>query len=437
MLKKVLYFLIGLLIIVNVFLLGIIIFNKGGLEPKNVAMGSDSKEETEEIKESIENIESAEESFMKEEKEEEKEVENLEAVKTLETEKIKEEFLETSAKEIEAVSEIKEVESQIKVKENNIDGELSISLVGDIMMDASVRGQVEKNGYNYLWEDVKKYFLADDISIGNLESSITRGGTIWPEKQYNFRSDPKNLEAMKNAGIDVVSLANNHSLDYGYDGLLDTLDYIDKSGILRVGAGRNSSDANKVAIINKNGYKVGILGYSRVVPSIEWYATSSRPGLVGAYDSQLQGVLKKVEEAKETVDILIISMHWGTERQTYPRDIDPLAGRKLIDAGADIIMGHHPHVLQGIEIYKGKPIFYSLGNFVFGARSELTDSTMIGQVNFKDGQISGLKVIPHKIVGGKPTSYNEEDKKEKIQYINELSKEWGVVFDLDGILKMD
>ncbi len=317
------------------------------------------------------------------------------------------------------------------------DRDVTISLVGDILMDASVKGQVNANGYDYPWEYVAKYFQEDDITIGNLETSITRKGTKWPNKQYNFRSDPENLQAMKKAGIDVVSLANNHSLDYGYEGLLDTLNYIDKSGIYRVGAGKDYKDAIKETIIEKNGYKVGILGFSRVVPTVDWYATNTRPGLIGGYDSQLKAALDKVEEVKKQVDILILSIHWGTERQSTPREIDVLAAKKLIDAGADVIMGHHPHVLQGIEIYEGKPIFYSLGNFVFGVRPGPTSNTMIGQVNFVNGKISSLKIIPHKIVGGRPTPYNEEERATKIEYINELSKEWGINFNTDGILDLD
>lgn len=315
--------------------------------------------------------------------------------------------------------------------------ELTISLVGDILLDGSVRGQIDENGYDYPWEHVKKYFQEDDLTIGNLETSITYGGSKWPNKQYNFRSDPENLNAMKNSGVDVVSLANNHSLDYGYDGLLDTLKHIDKSGIYRVGAGENYDDAIKEVIIEKNGYVVGVLGFSRVVPTVEWYPTENRPGVIGAYDHQLEKVLEKVEEVKEKVDILVVSIHWGTELEIKPRDHDLIAGKKLIDAGASIIMGHHPHILQGVEIYKGKPIFYSLGNFVFGSRSELTSNTMIAQVNYSDNKMESLKVIPATIVSGRPVPVSGEERLTKIDYINELSKAWGIEFDPSGIFKMN
>ena len=132
---------------------------------------------------------------------------------------------------------------------------LQISLVGDLLMDGSIRGQIDKNGMDYPWEMVKEYFLNDDITIGNLETSITTRASKWPDKLFNFRSDPENLKSMKNAGIDILTLANNHILDYGYDGLLDTIKHIDNSGIKRVGAGKNKEDAMKPVIVEKEGLK--------------------------------------------------------------------------------------------------------------------------------------------------------------------------------------
>lgn len=244
----------------------------------------------------------------------------------------------------------------------------SISMVGDIFMDGSVKSYIDKNGGDYPWEMVKEYFQNDDVTIGNLETSITTKDTKWPEKTYNFRGDPKNLKFMKEAGVDVVALGNNHSLDYGYEGFLDTLNHLDKSEIKRVGGGKNKKEAIEGIILDKNDIKIGILSFSRVVPSVDWYATSKRPGIVGAYDGHIKDVLERVREIKEEVDILVLSIHWGVEGSTTPRKEEIALAKKLIDGGVDIIMGHHPHVLQGIEIYNGKPIFYSLGNFILAAK---------------------------------------------------------------------
>lgn len=314
---------------------------------------------------------------------------------------------------------------------------VSISLVGDIMMDGKVRAQIDKNGIEYPWEMVKEYFQNDDVTIGNLETSITTMGTKWENKQYNFRSDPKNLKAMKEAGIDVLALANNHTLDYGYEGLLDTLNHLDKNDIKRVGGGKNKKEAMEGIIIEKNGLKVGVLSFSRVVPHVDWYATAMRPGIVGAYEGHVNGIISRVEEMKKEVDVIILSIHWGIERSIEPRKEEIDLARKLVDAGVDVIMGHHPHVLQGVEIYKGKPIFYSLGNFVFGKRNDITAITMIAQVNFKDKEIDNIKIIPCSMTSGRPVPITDTDRLEKIKYMNNISKVFNTKFDVEGMIKIN
>lgn len=312
--------------------------------------------------------------------------------------------------------------------------EITISIVGDILMDSSVRGQIDKNGVDFPWEHVKDYFQKDNITVGNLETSITTAGTKWEDKQFNFRSDPKNLKAMEEAGIEVVSLANNHTLDYGYDGFIDTLNHLDKSKIKRVGGGINRKEAMEGVIIEENGVKIGILGFSRVVPSVDWYAGNNRPGIVGAYDAHIDGVLERVKELKKETDIVVLSIHWGVELSTIPREEEIALAKKLIDSGVDIVMGHHPHVLQGVEIYKGKPIFYSLGNFVFGSKNELTANTIIGQVYLKGKEIDCIKIIPCEIVAGRPIPLEGEKRIEKIKYLSTISEIFNTKINNDGII---
>ena len=314
---------------------------------------------------------------------------------------------------------------------------VSISIVGDILMDGSVRAQIDKNGIEYPWEMVKEYFQNDDITIGNLETSITTRGTKWEDKQFNFRSDPKNLKAMKEAGIDVLTLANNHTLDFGYEGLLDTLNHLDKNDIKRVGAGKNKKEAMEGIIIEKDGLKVGVLSFSRVVPDVKWYATDKRAGLVGAYDPHINEVITRIKDIKKETDIVILSIHWGIELSNTPRKQEIDLAKKLIDAGADVIMGHHPHVLQGVETYKGKPIFYSLGNFVFGTKNELTANTMIAQINFAGKEIDNIKIIPCSITGGRPIPAIDDKRIEKINYMNNISKDFNTKFDIEGMIKIN
>ncbi len=314
---------------------------------------------------------------------------------------------------------------------------ITISLAGDVMMDGSVRQQINKYGYDYPWEKVGDYLKDSDLAIVNLETSITTRGNKWPNKQFNFRSNPKNLDSMKAAGVDMVTLANNHVLDYSNQGLIDTIDNLKKREISYAGGGKNKKEALQGVIIEKDDIKIGVLAFSRVIPDVKWYANNNRAGIVGAYDGYTQDMFKRIEEMKKEVDILILSSHWGVERSTKPRPQDIKIAKAAIDAGVDIVMGHHPHVLQGVEIYKGKPIFYSLGNFVFGGRDKLTRTTMISQVNLKDKKLESIKVIPCNIVNGRPIPAAEKDKSKAIEYINGLSKPFKVSFDKDGIINID
>lgn len=317
-------------------------------------------------------------------------------------------------------------------EEENYDNKIKISLVGDILFDGHIRNHIKEHGYDYPWDYVREYFDNDDISIGNLETSVTRGGTPWPNKQFNFRSDPENIEAMKGAGIDLVSLANNHTLDYGYDGLEDTINHLNRGDIKLVGAGGDIEEATKAIIIEKDKTKIGILGYSRVAPDVGWWPNADKAGVASAYDKHIDEVLENIKETKKEVDLLIMVIHWGKELHEVPREDEVIVAKKMIDMGVDVIAGHHPHVLQGIEIYKGKPIFYSLGNFIFGSRSELSSDTMIAQLNLNHKDIESIDIIPFHIKNNRPENINEEKKREKLEYLRKISSEFGTEIDKDG-----
>lgn len=314
---------------------------------------------------------------------------------------------------------------------------ITISVAGDVMMDGSVRQQINRQGYDYPLEKVKEHFEKSDLNIVNLETSITTRGLKWPNKYFNFRSNPENLDFMKEAKIDIVTLANNHVLDYSNQGLLDTLDHLKKRGILYTGAGRNKKEALEGVIIDREDTKIGVLAFSRVIPDIKWYATDNKPGIVGAYDGYTLDMMKRIKDLKEEVDILILSLHWGVERSIKPRAQEINLAKAAIDAGVDIVMGHHPHVLQGIEIYKGKPIFYSLGNFVFGGRDKLTRTTMIGQVNVENKTLSSVNIIPCNIINGRPVPVVGESRDQSIKYISNLSKAFNTSIDKNGIIHIN
>lgn len=327
-----------------------------------------------------------------------------------------------------------EIENPVEKVEEHKPIKTTISLVGDILMDGSVRTQIDKNGVEYPLDKVKNYFLDDHVTIGNLETSITYREEKWPEKKFNFKSDSKNLKAMKDSGIDIVTLANNHSLDYGYDGFIDTLNYIDKHELKRAGGGKNKEEALAGTIVEVNNIKIGVLSFSRVVPTVDWYATTKRPGIVGAYDGHIKEVIEQINIMKENTDLIVVSIHWGVEGSNHPRVEEINLAKKLIDNGADIIMGHHPHVLQGIEIYNSKPIFYSLGNFIFTSKGENARNTVIAQVNLIDKEIDNIKLIPTTIVNGQPIP--NENITESIKFLNIISKDFNTKIDEQGIIKI-
>lgn len=308
---------------------------------------------------------------------------------------------------------------------------VTISLGGDTLLGDYVGKHIETHGVDYPWESVKEVLLKSDLSLVNLECTV--GTTGEPQdKQYTYRAKPETLQGLVNAGVKGVSLGNNHSLDYGRECFVETLDNLEKYNIKYTGGGKNLSSAYEPAIWEINGIKVGFLGFSRVTPNVDWYATENRAGIVNGYDSNAKNMIEVVKQAKEKVDFLIVSLHWGTELADYPRDNDVTIAKELIDNGADCIMGHHPHVLQGIEFYKNRPIVYSLGNFVFGAKGDRTTQTMIFNMEINKEGIINTSIIPGRIKTGQPIISEGEERENTIKLINQLSKDWGTKVLADG-----
>lgn len=236
-----------------------------------------------------------------------------------------------------------------------------IVFVGDIMLDRGVRTSVTKNlggDYNALFRNTG-YLKDADIAFGNLEGPAATGG-YKAGSRFSFRMDPAGLVAMRTAGFDVVSFANNHVGDYARAAFTETLQNLQKNNILFAGAGMNREEATTPAIIDVRGMKIGFLAATDVGP--DWLrATDTSPGILIASDPNLSSI---VATAKAQVDVLVMSFHWGNEYSPANAHQETLA-HAAIDAGADIVVGHHPHVMEKVSYYKDKPIFYSLGNFIF------------------------------------------------------------------------
>jgi poly-gamma-glutamate synthesis protein (capsule biosynthesis protein) len=236
-----------------------------------------------------------------------------------------------------------------------------IIFTGDIMMNRGVESSVIKNfGHDFskLFEGVA-WFRDADIVFGNLEGPVSDIGNNVGSK-YSFRMDPQVLSALSDAGFTIVSFANNHIGDWNVAAFNDTLDRLKSADIAQTGAGINNTQAQQPTIIEKNGMRIGFLSFSDVGPN--WMqAKENSPGILLASDPNR---IEFITQAKAQVDFLIISYHWGEEYVPFTARQKTLA-ETSIDAGADLIIGHHPHVIQDYTTYKDKFIFYSLGNFIF------------------------------------------------------------------------
>lgn len=256
---------------------------------------------------------------------------------------------------------------------------ISINFVGDILAARTIETTMRKAGYDYPFVKIQGELADADITFANLETPLigtaTTGKTT-PGGNTVFRGDIAFAEAIKRAGIDVVSIANNHMKDQGEAGVLETVKALDAAGVVHSGAGKNLSDARALKILEKNGIKVGFLSYNDtdVVPPSS-YASDLQSGTNTMDATRLK---EDIIQARPQVDVLIVSMHSGTEYVTAKPNIrQTIFAHTAIDSGADLVIGHHPHVLQPMEIYKGKYIFYSLGNFVFDQIDPPTKESVI------------------------------------------------------------
>lgn len=270
-------------------------------------------------------------------------------------------------------------------------GHFTLAAVGDVMIDASAREIVVREGYDYPFDATRMVLEGADITIANLEGPLTTRGKADPDKRFVFRSPPRKVaRALAAAGFDVVSLANNHTLDYGAIGLADTIAALDAVGVRYIGAGANLAAARTPAIIEVGGKRVAFLAYNLTYPENFW-ATATHAGTAFAHRHH---VIADTRAARRKADIVIVSFHWGQEVKTTLRAYQPALGRAAIDAGASLVIGHHPHILQGVEHYRDGVILYSLGNFAFGSYSKRVRTSAIALVDFERGRIARVRMVP-------------------------------------------
>jgi poly-gamma-glutamate capsule biosynthesis protein CapA/YwtB (metallophosphatase superfamily) len=274
-------------------------------------------------------------------------------------------------------------------------GTLVIHGTGDVSLDPRQIPSFRTRGYDWAWSGLGGMFRRDDLTMVNLECPATH--VVDPEpKAFAFRCDPQALPAARRAGIDVANQANNHSYDHGPTGLVDSLHRIRAAGLVAVGAGTDRPDALRAASFRIHGWRVAVLGIDEVLDPLDQVAGPNKPGTAAGHDFPL--ALRAVREATASSDFVVVMIHWGVELEARPRGYQVDQAHRLIDAGADVIFGSHPHVLQPLETYRDRPIFYSLGNFVWPRLASALSATAVAEVVVTpDGTVRG-RLIPVEIV---------------------------------------
>lgn len=286
-------------------------------------------------------------------------------------------------------------------------GELVIHAVGDVNLDTDVLSVFLTEGFEHAWSGLDGLFLEDDLTIVNLECSPSPDGPREP-KEFVFGCNPDAYPAAIAAGVDVMSLGNNHSQDHGKEAMLVGRQHLMELGLNPVGAGIDDAEAGAPALFDVKGWRIAVIGFGGVVPWDGWLATPDRAGMRDGDD--IPSMVEAVAAAKEQADIVIVVIHWGVELDLQPRPEDRERAIAMIDAGADAIFGHHPHRLQPLEFVSDRPVAWSLGNFVWPNLSTAGSTTAIARVVVSPEGAIDACLIPafiesrgHPVITGEPS----------------------------------
>lgn len=280
---------------------------------------------------------------------------------------------------------------------------VTIAFGGDVMFEGMIRPQLDANPEGLL-DPIAPVLRRADLAVVNLETAITTGQTA-AQKQYVFAAPATALVALSSAGVDVASLANNHGMDFGTEGLVDSLDASEEVGLRLIGAGRDDAEAYAPFTTTIRGRDIAVIGATQVMDSgflADWPATDDRPGLASAKDEHEDRLVQQVEESRADVDTVVVFLHWGIEREQCPSERQQALARLLVDAGADIVVGGHAHRLQGAGMLDGALVGYGLGNFVFYTRAGPGAQTGVLTVTVEGREILGYTWTPAVLRAGIP-----------------------------------
>ncbi|MFF7589280.1 CapA family protein [Kitasatospora purpeofusca] len=276
------------------------------------------------------------------------------------------------------------------------DGSITVAFAGDVHFEGRTEERLSVQPPETALGPISKSLAAADLSVLNLETAITGRGA--PEaKTYTFRTSPKALTALKDSGVDVVSLANNHAVDFGADGLADTLAAKASSPLPIVGLGRNSQEAYAPYVTTVRGVKVAVVAASQVedLTNQKWRAGANKPGIASALDQA--AIVKAVEEAKKQAPVVLVYLHWGDEGKACPTAAQTAVAKKLATAGATAVVGTHAHTMVGSGMLGSTYIGYGFGNFLWYGTSNYANSNETGVTTLTlgpNGKVLGEAFAP-------------------------------------------
>lgn len=309
---------------------------------------------------------------------------------------MEEEEIQQPIEQVESDGEVENAEEPEAIPTGEYD--FTLCFAGDINLDENwcttqYLNQCENGIADCISPELIEYMQTADIMCLNNEFTYSTGGSPLKGKAYTFRAKPERVNVLKELGVDLVKLANNHVYDYGKQALQDTFATLEDAGIQYMGAGRNLEEAMTPVYIELDGKTVAFVAASRAEKNkMTPQATEDSPGILRCYDTEL--FRQVIAEADANADFVVAYVHWGTEYSYKLEEVQLTTGKEYLDAGADVIIGAHSHCLQGMEYYDGKPIIYSLGNYWFNEKSL---DTMLLNLHFygnDDVQSLEVSVIP-------------------------------------------
>ncbi len=305
---------------------------------------------------------------------------------------------------------------------------VTLLFTGDVLLSDYVLENYDRDGISGVLSPVLlEAMQTADITVINNEFPFSTRGEQAPDKQFTFRVNPDYVRVLTDMGVDIAGIANNHVLDFGPDALLDTFETLENTGIDYMGAGSDLSRASALITKEVNGKTFGFLAASRVIPVVSWDIKNASPGVFTTYDPAL--LLAAIKEARTHCDFLSVFVHWGIERDEYPQDYQVTMAQQYIDAGADLVVGAHPHVLQGIAYYENKPVFYSLGNFIFNRE---IPRTAVLRVTVPPEGSPVFQLIAASAANARTIADDGDKRNAACDYLESISE--GIVIDDEGIV---